>query len=279
MLLNFLQRFIKVFLNIFLKLNLNIMTSTEKTRSRTLFSLIPNLVTISSLCLTLTAIRMAFAQDFVFATSLLLIAGFMDGVDGRLARFLNASSEFGAQLDSLIDFVNFGIVPGFIVYFWVNTYQDVKGFDWAMVLFFAVCMVIRLARFNVDLSKKSSNPLLEKYFFKGIPAPVGAALSMLPMVLFYEFGEGFYTNPILVITYISVLAVFLASRVPTISIKKIPIRNEYAYLTLIILGSIIIGLIIKPWLTLAIIGIVYVLSIPITIFYYIRIEITERFKN
>ncbi|MFM7620559.1 MAG: CDP-alcohol phosphatidyltransferase family protein [Alphaproteobacteria bacterium] len=255
------------------------MTSTEKTRSRTLFSLIPNLVTISSLCLTLTAIRMAFAQDFVFATSLLLIAGFMDGVDGRLARFLNASSEFGAQLDSLIDFVNFGIVPGFIVYFWVNTYQDVKGFDWAMVLFFAVCMVIRLARFNVDLNKKSSNPLLEKYFFKGIPAPVGAALSMLPMVLFYEFGEGFYTNPILVITYISVLAVFLASRVPTISIKKIPIRNEYAYLTLIILGSIIIGLIIKPWLTLAIIGIVYVLSIPITIFYYIRIEITERFKN
>lgn len=255
------------------------MTQSQSKHSRTLFSLIPNLVTISSLCLTLTAVRMAIASEFVTATSLLLIAGFMDGVDGRLARFLNASSEFGAQLDSLIDFVNFGIVPGFIVYFWINTYQDVKGFDWAMVLFFAICMVIRLARFNVDLTKKSSNPVLEKYFFKGIPAPVGAALSMLPMVLFFEFGNGFYTNPILVITYTTVLAVFLASRVPTISIKKIPIRNEYAYLTLIILGSIIIGLIIQPWLTLAIIGIVYILSIPLTIFSYIKIEISDSFKN
>ena len=255
------------------------MTQSQSKHSRTLFSLIPNLVTISSLCLTLTAVRMAISSEFVTATSLLLIAGFMDGVDGRLARFLNASSEFGAQLDSLIDFVNFGIVPGFIVYFWINTYQDVKGFDWAMVLFFAICMVIRLARFNVDLTKKSSNPVLEKYFFKGIPAPVGAALSMLPMVLFFEFGNGFYTNPILVITYTTVLAVFLASRVPTISIKKIPIRNEYAYLTLIILGSIIIGLIIQPWLTLAIIGIVYILSIPLTIFSYIKIEISDSLKN
>jgi CDP-diacylglycerol--serine O-phosphatidyltransferase len=208
-----------------------------------------------------------------------LVAGFMDGVDGRLARFLNTSSEFGAQLDSLIDFVNFGIVPGFLIYFWINTYEDVKGFDWAMVLFFAICMVIRLARFNVDLSRKSSNPILDKYFFKGIPAPVGAALSMLPLVLFFEFGDGFYSNPILVIAYVSTLAVFLASRIPTISIKKIPIQNEFAYFTLMILGSIIIGLVVKPWLTLAIIGIVYVLSIPVTIFYYIKIEIADRKKN
>jgi len=250
----------------------------DRKKSRTLFSLLPNLVTISSLCLTLTAVRYAIAGDFVFATTLLLIAGFMDGVDGRLARFLNASSEFGAQLDSLIDFVNFGIVPGFIVYFWVNTYQNVQGLDWAMVLFFAICMVIRLARFNVDSTKKVSNQLLEKYFFKGIPAPVGAALSMLPLVLNYEFGNGFYNDPIIVITYVTVLAVFLASRVPTVSIKKIPIKNEFAYLTLLILGSIIIGLIVKPWLTLAIIGIVYLISIPITIFFFIKIEISDRLK-
>ncbi len=244
-------------------------------QNRTLFSLLPNLVTISSLCLTLTAIRFAIDNEFMTATILLLVAGFMDGVDGRLARFLNTSSEFGAQLDSLIDFVNFGVVPGFIIYFWINSYQDVKGFDWAMVLFFAICMVIRLARFNVDNSRKAANPLLEKYFFKGIPAPVGAALAMLPLVLFYEFGDGFYSNPLVVITYVSVLAVFLASRVPTISIKKIPIRNEFVYLTLMLFGLIIIGLIVKPWLTLAIIGIVYACSIPVTIFYYIKIGITN----
>lgn len=251
----------------------------KQKHNRTLFSLLPNLVTISSLCLTLTAIRFAIAGEFVYATIMLLVAGFMDGIDGRLARFLNTSSEFGAQLDSLIDFVNFGVVPGFVIYFWVNTYQDVKGFDWAMVLFFAICMVIRLARFNVDSNRKADNPILEKYFFKGIPAPVGAALSLLPLVLYFEFGDGFYSNPIFVITYVSVLAVFLASRVPTISIKKIPIRNEFAYVTLMVLGSIIIGLIIKPWLTLATIGIVYGFSIPLTIFYYIKIEISDRAKK
>ena len=250
----------------------------KELRNRTLFSLLPNLVTISSLCLTLTAIRYSIANDFFMATLLLLTAGFMDGVDGRLARFLNATSEFGAQLDSLIDFVNFGVVPGFIIYFWINTYQDVKGFDWAMVLFFAICMVIRLARFNVDIARQSTNPTLEKYFFKGIPAPVGAALAMLPMVLFFECGDGFYSNPITVITYVSVLAVFLASRIPTISIKKIPIRNEFAYFTLMVLGLIIIGLIIKPWLTLALIGIIYAFSIPFTIFFYIKIEISDRKK-
>jgi CDP-diacylglycerol--serine O-phosphatidyltransferase len=243
-----------------------------------LIRMIPNIVTITSLCLTLTAIRFSISGNYIEATSLLLLAGFMDGVDGRLARFLNSSSDFGAQLDSLVDFVNFGVVPSFIIYFWINSYVEIKGLDWAMVLFFTICAVIRLARFNVDLSRAAKNPILEKYFFKGIPAPVGAAMSMLPMVLFYEFGSGFYTDPILIITYISVLAVLMASRVPTISIKKIPIKNDSLYLTLLIIGSIIIGLIVKPWLTLAIIGLTYGISIPITIFFYIKIEFSANKK-
>jgi CDP-diacylglycerol--serine O-phosphatidyltransferase len=237
-----------------------------------LFRLLPNLVTLASLCIALSAIRFALHGDFFKASAFLLFAGFMDGVDGRLARFLNSSSDFGAQLDSLVDFVNFGVTPGFVVYSWINSYEDIKGVDWAMVLFFAVCGAIRLARFNVDLTREVRNPILEKYFFKGIPAPVGAAMAMLPMVLTYEFGDGFYSNPLLVIAYISVLALLMASRIPTISIKKIPIKNENAYLTLLILGSIIIGLLIEPWLTLAIIGIVYAFSIPVTIFYYLKIE-------
>lgn len=101
-------------------------------------------------------------------------------------------------------------------------------------------------------------------------------MAMLPMVLFYEFGDGFYSNPVNVITYVAALAVLMASRVPTISIKKIPVKNEYAYVTLLILGSIIIGLIIEPWLTLAVIGIVYAFSIPITIFSYVRIELAAK---
>ncbi len=241
-----------------------------------LFRLLPNLVTLTSLCIALTAILYSLRGDFSYASALLLLAGFMDGVDGRLARFLNSSSDFGAQLDSLVDFVNFGVTPGFVIYSWLNSFSDLHGLTWALVLFFAVCGAVRLARFNVDLTREKPNPILEKYFFKGIPAPVGAAMAMLPMVLYYEFGDGFYTDPILVVNYVGVLAVLMASRIPTISIKKIPIRNEYAYLTLLILGSFIIGLIVKPWIALATLGIVYGLSIPVTIFTYLKIDLAAK---
>ncbi len=244
-----------------------------------LIRLLPNLVTLTSLCIALSAIRFAIRGEFFYASAFLLFAGFMDGVDGRLARFLNSSSDFGAQLDSLVDFVNFGVVPGFVIYSWVNSYGEVRGLDWAMVLFFAVCTAIRLARFNVDLTQEGENPILEKYFFKGIPSPVGAALTMLPMILTYEFEDGFYSDPIMVITYTMVIAVLMASRIPTISVKKIPIQNDFAYLTLLVLGAISIGLVIRPWLTLASVGVLYVLSIPVTIFYYVKIELTAKKKN
>lgn len=241
-----------------------------------LFKLIPNMVTLAALCVGLSSIQYAIHDDFIKATSFLLLAGFMDGIDGRLARFLNSSSDFGAQLDSLSDFLNFGVAPGFIIYAWVNSYEDIKGWDWSLVLFFAVCGAIRLARFNVDSQKTNVDPVIEKYFFKGIPAPCGAAMAMLPMVLTYEFGDGFYSSPFLVMTYTAFLALMMASRIPTISIKKIPIRNEYVYLTLIILVSIVIGLLEKPWLTLAIVGTTYGISIPITVFFFLKIKASKQ---
>jgi len=245
---------------------------TNKKNFSPLFRLLPNVVTLTALCLALTAIRFSFAGSYLISVSLLIIAGILDGIDGRLARFFNSTSDFGAQLDSLVDFVNFGIVPSFIIYFWLNSYGEIYGLDWAMVLFFAVCTAIRLARFNVDNGKETVNLVLEKYFFKGIPSPVGAALSTLPMVLLFEFGEGFYCNQILVICYVMFIAALMASKVPTISIKKIPIKNKNIPLTLVIIGSIIIGLIIKPWLTLATIGIIYFFSIFITAFFFVKIS-------
>lgn len=245
-------------------------------RSFPLFRLIPNMVTLVSLCIGLSAIRFAIDGEFVKATSFVLLSGFLDGIDGRIARFLNSVSDFGAQLDSLADFLNFGVTPGFVIYMWVNSFDNIKGLDWALVLFFAVCAAIRLARFNVDLTKEIKNPILEKYFFKGVPAPCGAAMSMLPMVLYYQFGDGFYNNPYVTITYVMVLAVLMASTVPTISIKKIPVKNEHAAITLIILALIIIGLAIEPWFTLAIIGTIYGLSIPITILVFVKIELSSK---
>lgn len=237
-----------------------------------LFRLLPNVVTLIAICIGLTAIRFAMEGDFIKATAFVIIAAFMDAVDGRLARFLNSTSDFGAQLDSLADFANFGVVPGFVVYMWVNSFADIRGFDWAMVLLFAMCDAIRLARFNVDSGKEPTNPILEKYFFKGIPAPCGASMAMLPMVLTYEFGEGFYTQPEIIIGYVMMIAILMASRVPTISIKKIPVHNEYVYLTLLVLAIIIIGLLVEPWLTLAIVGSTYAFSIPITIFYFLKLN-------
>jgi CDP-diacylglycerol--serine O-phosphatidyltransferase len=236
-----------------------------------LAKILPSLVTLASLCIALTAIRHSLLGNFSQASGLLILAGVMDGIDGRLARFLNSSSNFGAQLDSLVDFVSFGVAPGFVIYFWVGALGGVKGFDWAMVLFFAVCAAIRLARFNATSGDKELNPVLEKYFFVGIPAPVGAGMAMLPIFLFFEFGAGFYSNPIFIVIFTVILALLMASRVPTISIKKIPIRNEYASLTLLVLGSMIIGLIIEPWMTLAIIGVSYIISVFATVIWYNKI--------
>jgi len=247
-------------------------SSKTKRSHLPLFRLLPNVVTLIAICIGLTAIRFAMEGDFIKATAFVIIAAFMDAVDGRLARFLNSTSDFGAQLDSLADFANFGVVPGFVVYMWVNSFADIRGFDWAMVLLFAMCDAIRLARFNVDSGKDSVNPILEKYFFKGIPAPCGASMAMLPMVLTYEFGEGFYSNPSVIIGYVMLVALLMASRMPTISIKKIPVRNEYVYLTLLVLGIIVIGLLVEPWLTLAIVGSTYAISIPVTIFYFLKLN-------
>lgn len=246
-------------------------------RSLPLFRLLPNLVTLTSLCIALSSIKFSLLGDFITASSLLLLAGFMDGVDGRLARFLNSSSDFGAQLDSLVDFVNFGIAPSFVIYAWIGKMgTPFYGLEWAMVLLFSVCMAIRLARFNATINTQGANPVLEKYFFQGIPAPVVAAMSMLPLILHYEFMEDFVPTPEGIILYTSILAVLAASRIPTISVKKIPIKNEYMSLTLLLFASVIIGLIVRPWLALAAIGIIYALSIPVTTFIYLKIEMNDK---
>lgn len=237
-------------------------------KAHPILAMIPNMVTLASICVGLSAIRYAIHGEYHMATAFVLLSGFMDGIDGRLARFFNSSSDFGAQLDSLADFVNFGVVPGFVIYCWVNVFADMENIAWSLALFFAICDAIRLARFNVDLTKEVTNPVIEKYFFKGIPAPCGAAMSMLPMVLFYEFGEGFYSRPLVVITYVAIVAILMASRVPTISIKKIKIGKIFALILILIL----FGLLTKIWLTLSIVGTIYGLSIPVTIFYFLKLQ-------
>ena len=233
---------------------------------------IPSAVTIFALCIGLMAIKYSFEQNWYYATSFLLFAAILDAIDGRLARFLNSTSDFGAELDSLADFVNFGVVPAFIIYNWINKFVDIRGFDLALLLIYTISIAIRLARFNLT-NKENKNLILDKYFFQGIPSPVAAAMMMIPLVLTFEYGEDYFFNdPRIIISYSCIVAICAASTIPTISIKHIPIKNEYQHLTLLILGLIIVGLIIEPWITLSIICVTYIVSIFITIAVYFRIK-------
>ena len=236
--------------------------------------LIPNMVTLMTLCFGLSSIRYALDDNWMMSVAFLLIAGFLDGIDGRLARLLNASSNFGAQLDSLADFVNFGVAPGFVLYLWTVKSISSHGIGWALVLFFSICCAIRLARFNTNLEEEDVPAWADKFFI-GIPSPVGAALAIAPMTLFFEFDNPIFKNPIGVGIYMSIIALLMASRIPTVSIKKIVIQRAYASLTLVIAGLLIASLIIEPWLTLPLIGVVYVLSIPFSTLSYYRLQKKE----
>jgi CDP-diacylglycerol--serine O-phosphatidyltransferase len=241
-------------------------------KSISLVKFIPSVVTLFALCIGLVAIKYSFEQNWYLASSLLLFAAVLDAIDGRLARFLNSTTQFGAELDSLADFVNFGVVPAFIIYNWINKFADIEGLDLALVLIYTICMAIRLARFNITNKEEDKNSVLNKYFFQGIPSPVAAAMLMIPLVLTFEFGEDYFFNdPRIIILYSCIVAICAASTIPTISIKHIPIRNEYKHLTLLILGLIIVGLIVEPWITLSIICFTYIGSIFVTIVIYFKL--------
>ena len=254
--------------------------SDESTSSLELRRLAPNFVTMVAICIGLLAIKISFEGKYIEAAGLVVLAAFLDAIDGRLARFLNSTSKFGAQLDSLADFTNFGVTPGFVVYNWINSSADIKAFDWALVLLFTLCAAIRLARFNVELEEEGkSNPILEKYFFKGIAAPCGAGIAMLPIIITHEFGYGFYSTPMYTVIYVAIIALLMSSKVPTLSIKKIPVKNEYIYPTLVFLGALIIGLMTELWITLTFVGVTYISSIPVTIFFYLKINATKNKKS
>ncbi len=233
--------------------------------------LLPNLVTLIGLVIGVSSIR--FALDGAWETSAycILIATIIDGVDGRVARMFNATSHFGAELDSLCDFVNFGLCPAVILYLWSFQQYEYKVISWASIMLFVVCMAIRLARFNTALIEPTDSKIDASRFFTGVPAPVGALLALMPMMLDFDFTlyiENFsirnYTLGINL--YIIVIALLLPSRIPTISLKNFHIRPEYLSLSMIFFASIIILTVIYPWYALPSAAIIYLLSMPISIY-------------
>ncbi len=243
----------------------------EENTSFELAKLIPNIITLSSLCIGLFAVRMAIIGDFVSALYCIIVSCLCDGLDGNVARRLNASSEFGAQLDSLSDFFSFGIAPGFVVYFWKMQYSEMyRPIAWIPVLLLAVCMAIRLARFNVGLVTEDKENPLNKYFFKGVPAPMAAALVMLPMAMSFEFGLNI--APIFVIINTSIIALMAGSTIPTPCFKKIKFKTTQRQLILVVIALFLIGLLVKTFFTAVLICYLYVISIVLSWFYYIKFK-------
>jgi len=223
--------------------------------------MVPNVLTLLALCAGMTAIRFAFSGDFQYAAFAIIAAGIFDGLDGRLARLLKATSQFGAELDSLADFVSFGVAPAAVLYLW--TMVQLHSVGWAIVLFYAVCCALRLARFNTQLV--SETPPWAANFFSGAPAPAGAGLIMLPMFISFEWGDWIARSPYLNAVWISGVALMMISTVPTVSLKRIRIPHHLVMPTLLGVGIMAGFFTTAPWPTLAFVGAVYLGSIPLTV--------------
>ncbi len=246
---------------------------TNKITELPVSRLFPNIVTIIAICFGFTSVRYALGGQWDTSINFIVIAGFLDMVDGRLARFLKATSNFGAQLDSLADFINFGIAPALVMYLWILEKIEIKGLGWAIALSYVICTTIRLARFNSDLADEN-RPDWKNGFFSGIPSPAGAYLSIMPIMLSFETEIINYIPPIVIGVYIIIMGIMMASRIPTFSTKRLVIKKENTSLILVLVGLIVGAIIIKPWAILPVLGLLYLCSIPFSIKYYRKISST-----
>ena len=247
--------------------------ASKKMRVLPLYKLLPSVITLVAICAGLTAVKCALEGRWENAVILLVIAAFLDGMDGRVARYLKVTSDFGAELDSLADFCNFGISPALVLYTWASGDIDIRKIRWGVVLVFAICCAIRLARFNTNSKKKTLQSWNSvDLFFTGVPAPIGGILLIIPIVISFEFRQFLVVlkTPWILGVYMIVIALAMASRIPTFSIKKISISHDNVALFLAFIGLLIAMLLIKPWLTISVLSLFYLISIPVSVFWYYR---------
>lgn len=231
--------------------------------------LVPNIITLLALCSGITAIRLGMDGRFELAVACVILAALLDALDGRIARALKGSSKFGAELDSLADFVNFGVVPGLLIYMW--SLNALKSLGWIVALALALCCALRLARFNVSI-EDPDRPAWKINYFTGVNAPAGAMLAMLPMYLGFLgwVPLGREIAPY-VLPYIALVAVAMVSRVPTFSGKGIGRVSREAVLPLLAAVTIIAALLVTyPWQMLTLLAAIYLALIPVSVLSYMR---------
>jgi CDP-diacylglycerol--serine O-phosphatidyltransferase len=240
-----------------------------KQDEKRLRKLIPNMITLGSMICGLTAIQAGIDNEWRIAVLLIVAACILDALDGAIARLLNATSKFGAELDSLADFLSFGVAPATLMYLWIL--NDAGKVGWIAALVFAIACALRLARFNAGQELREEKPEWGKYFFEGVPAPAGAGLCLLPLIIYLQIDmdlSDFNVGSPLIGLWTLLIAGLMVSRLPTFSSKQIRLPAIGLIPSLAFIALIIAMLIHAPWITLSVLGLLYVGLIPVSIRIY-----------
>lgn len=235
----------------------------------TLRALFPNAITAAALCAGLTGIRFAIGGEFDKAVLSVILAGVLDGIDGRVARMLKAQSRFGAELDSLADSLSFGVAPALILYLW--SLKEMPRIGWYASLTYAVCCALRLARYNARIDS-DNQPHKRAGFLTGIPAPVGAGLAFLPIYLWLVTDRPEFREPLVVGFWLVAIAALMISNVATLSWVSLRPRRTMRLVLIGLVGVLGAALLTDPWETLIAICAIYLATLPIGVINYARVK-------
>src|SRR4051812_3949545 len=231
--------------------------------------MIPNAITALALCFGLTGVSLAIGGEWDKAIGAIILAGVLDGLDGRIARLLRAQSKFGAELDSLSDNIAFGTAPALILFLW--SLQSAPRFGWIAALSLAVCCALRLARFNARLDA-AEQPHKSASFNTGVPAPAGAGLAFIPVYLWLITGDERFRNWQGVMAWTLFIAMLMISSLPTYSWSSIRIRPAWRLFALAGIALFGAALVVAPWHTLLALSVLYLVMIPVALASYARVK-------
>lgn len=237
-------------------------------RAISIRTILPNVVTLCAFMAGVTSIRFALAGKWELAVAAIALAGIFDGLDGTVARLLKSTSKFGAELDSLSDVVSFGVAPAVILYLW--TLQELDRLGWAVALIYATAMALRLARFNARLDDEEE-PRKRLGYLTGVPAPMGAGLLLMPMMLDLALADSVVRDQsFLVAGFVVVISLLIVSTIPTISVKALRVRRTYFVPVMLVIGVVLAGLFVRTWAVMFGIGLFYLVSLPFSYFGFRR---------
>tara|TARA_B100001540_G_scaffold314679_1_gene340176 strand:+ start:658 stop:1455 length:798 start_codon:yes stop_codon:yes gene_type:complete len=237
--------------------------------------ILPNILTLIGVCIGLTSIKFAFDGKFELSIIAVIVAGIIDGLDGRIARLIQGTSKVGKELDSLTDVISFGVAPAFIMYFW--SMSTIGRLGWLISLIYVVCVALRLARFNVN---SEAEPSWRDNFFEGIPSPAGGILVLMPLI--FSFSEFQFFNPnyqIIVPSLFIAISILLISKIPTYSLKKIVVPRSTTIFLLFVVVLYFGLLLIYTFNTLIISGMFYLIMIPVSSVHFLINKKDKKIKN